>query len=275
LFSIITVNRNNCIGLERTIASVESQTAKNFEYIVIDGASEDGSLEVIRRHEEALDYWVSEPDSGIYAAMNKGIGRARGDYLLFLNSGDWLLDDAVIERLSGVVDGNSDVYYSNLTMSAEGRSWIVEYPETVDVNYFIRSTISHQNSLIRKTALVVAGCYREDFRISADWYFYLCLSNSKKDTFRHIDTKISAMSLGGIGNDPRYVVLKNDEYRRSIREIFGQLADSLIELRAWRDSDFGYVVSSFGRTRLLGFLISAYRFFARRLSFLKTAAKSP
>ena len=84
--SIITVNRNNKDGLEKTIRSVIRQTSHDYEYIIIDGASTDGSPEIIRNYEENITYWISEPDTGIYNAMNKGIRKAQGDYCLFLNS---------------------------------------------------------------------------------------------------------------------------------------------------------------------------------------------
>ena len=86
--SIITINYNNCEGLRRTIESVVNQTCRDFEYIIIDGGSTDGSVDVIKRYADNIDYWVSEPDKGIYNAMNKGIRMATGDYVQILNSGD-------------------------------------------------------------------------------------------------------------------------------------------------------------------------------------------
>ena len=86
--SIITINYNNREGLKKTINSVINQTFRDFEYILIDGGSEDGSKEIILQHEAQFSYWRSEKDHGIYNAMNKGILAAKGDYLLFLNSGD-------------------------------------------------------------------------------------------------------------------------------------------------------------------------------------------
>ncbi len=96
--SIITVNRNNDTGLKKTIDSVISQTYNDFEFIIIDGASTDSSAELIRKYSSYLSYWISEPDNGTYHAMNKGIRVSAGDYCLFLNSGDYLLDDKVLER---------------------------------------------------------------------------------------------------------------------------------------------------------------------------------
>ena len=97
--SIITINFNNVAGLKRTVDSVLHQTADDFEYIIIDGASTDGSREFIESCSSKLAYWVSEKDNGVYHAMNKGIGHARGDYLLFLNSGDYLNDAEVLARV--------------------------------------------------------------------------------------------------------------------------------------------------------------------------------
>ncbi|MEB3375019.1 glycosyltransferase [Bacteroides sp. CR5/BHMF/2] len=92
--TIITINRNDAQGLEKTLESIwEKQSFKNFEHIIIDGASTDNSINIIKKYASHLSYWVSEPDKGIYNAMNKGIIKAKGNYLLFLNSGDWLEND--------------------------------------------------------------------------------------------------------------------------------------------------------------------------------------
>lgn len=97
--SIITINYNNASGLEKTIRSVVEQTYNEYEYIIIDGASSDKSKEVVQGYQQYIDFWCSEKDSGIYNAMNKGIQRASGEYLLFLNSGDILSDSAVLSDI--------------------------------------------------------------------------------------------------------------------------------------------------------------------------------
>lgn len=112
--SIITINRNNAAGLRRTIESVVSQTAFNqIEYIVIDGASTDGSKEVIMEFADKLTYWISEPDTGIYNAMNKGIKVATGEYCQFLNSGDWLAENKVIEDMTNSFPKKCTIKYLN------------------------------------------------------------------------------------------------------------------------------------------------------------------
>ena len=98
--SIITVNYNDAKGLERTILSVISQTKHNFEFIVIDGGSTDGSIDVIKKYEGNINYWVSEPDGGIYQGMNKGLRQAKGDYVNFMNSGATQMQTSSQERMS-------------------------------------------------------------------------------------------------------------------------------------------------------------------------------
>ena len=97
--SIITVNYNNCQGLERTVNSVARQTYTDVEYIVVDGGSTDKSVDIIKQNENIISFWVSEKDNGIYNAMNKGVSFSHGEYLLFLNSGDYFADKEVLELL--------------------------------------------------------------------------------------------------------------------------------------------------------------------------------
>lgn len=111
--SIITVNRNNTEGLRKTIESVVSQTYTDFEYIIIDGASTDGSVDIIKEYADRITYWVSEPDNGIYNAMNKGILKAKGEYLQFLNSGDWLVDEGVLQTMIKYTD-DVDILIGNI-----------------------------------------------------------------------------------------------------------------------------------------------------------------
>ena len=109
LISIITVNFNDKIGLERTLESVFSQNFRNFEYLVIDGGSNDGSKELLEKNSEKINYWVSEPDKGIYNAMNKGISVAKGEYLIFLNSGDHFKNENSLEIAQKYLD--KDITY--------------------------------------------------------------------------------------------------------------------------------------------------------------------
>ena len=120
--SIITINYNNLAGLRKTVESVLAQTYREFEYIVIDGASTDGSAEYVRAQADKLTYWVSEQDTGIYNAMNKGVRAATGEYVLMLNSGDFLVDEYVVERILPELDG-TDIVQGNTIEDHHDGEW--------------------------------------------------------------------------------------------------------------------------------------------------------
>lgn len=120
VLSIITVNLNNNLGLQKTLRSIQSQSYTDYEHIIIDANSTDGSLETIIKYTTEtshLSYWISEPDKGIYDGMNKGIAHAKGEYIFFLNSGDFLFDDHVLDAIpfdeTQYICGNLRILYSN------------------------------------------------------------------------------------------------------------------------------------------------------------------
>jgi len=262
--SIITVNLNNVLGLKRTISSVVEQPRENLELIIIDGASTDGSVDLIKEYADKIDYWVSEADTGTYAAMNKGIKKATGEYCLFLNSGDWLVSKNVVMDILGELTTGHDIYYSNMLVSDGKKHHELRYPEAVDVNHFISSTISHQNSLIRSEFLKKNGLYREDFKIAADWFFYLNAIYLKGARFRFIKTHIAYYYYMGMSNSPKYDLIKEKEHETGIREIFGDLAPSILELRAFQQSVYGNIVGLFGVPKVLLFILRTYRYLAKR-----------
>jgi glycosyltransferase involved in cell wall biosynthesis len=173
--SIITINYNNAIGLAKTIASVITQTASDFEYIVIDGGSTDGSVDVIRQHQDRLTYWVSESDQGIYHAMNKGIRQAKGEYCQFLNSGDYLLTPDVTERMLRALPSNCSILYGNKIREVNGKS-VIERSyagRPITLMDLYRATIFHASAYIRRSLFEKYGQYDESLKIVADWKFYL------------------------------------------------------------------------------------------------------
>ena len=120
--SIITINYNNLSGLHKTIDSILSQSFKDYEWIVIDGGSSDGSKELLEKHIEHFAYWCSEPDKGIYNALNKGLKYANGNYVQFLNSGDWLYENSTLEKAFTNIDGKYDIYYGDNIQVNENNS---------------------------------------------------------------------------------------------------------------------------------------------------------
>ena len=180
ILSIISINRNNAEGLEKTMKSVASQSFKDFEYIVIDGASTDNSFDVIQKHvsEYAHLKWVSEPDKGIYNAMNKGLHMATGKYVQILNSGDVLASPDVVEKMLKALDekGNPDILYGNMIKAFADGSYVRDRGyagETPTMYDFIRSTLNHDPVYIRKSLFDEFGYYREDLPITADWRWYV------------------------------------------------------------------------------------------------------
>lgn len=192
--SIITINLNNKEGLEKTILSVVSQVYKDFEYLVIDGESTDGSIDVIKNYSQKIDYWKSEKDAGIYNAMNKGISIAKGDYLLFLNSGDVLFDENVLKNTFEKYQSNEDLLYGKVKL--EDR--ILDYPEKIDFAFFLHHTVCHQSVLIKRDLFQKFGMYDENFKIISDRLFFLKIFYQSNITSKYLPFIISIYDQSGI-----------------------------------------------------------------------------
>lgn len=206
ILSIITINRNNASGLEKTMRSVLSQNRDDFEYIVVDGASTDESKEVILRYAEGFGArlkWVSEPDKGIYNAMNKGIGMASGTYLHFLNSGDSLVSDDVIERMCDALlrNGNPPVLYGNLIKFTPGgkvfRDRCFEGKE-ISLLGFYRGSLNHPSSFIRKSLFDKYGLYDENLKIVSDWKWFLQVIVFGNEKPVYADCDVTLFDMTGI-----------------------------------------------------------------------------
>jgi glycosyltransferase involved in cell wall biosynthesis len=169
LFSIITINYNNSVGLKKTIESVVSQTNKDFEYIVIDGASSDPSVKVLEYFKNTISSCISEPDQGVYDAMNKGWKQASGIYVLFLNSGDVFADSEVLENVSKLIDSTAEIVYGcHLWGSINGERWNPKKDfKFREIMYF--TPISHQATFIKKSLLEKVGGFKTEYKIIADW----------------------------------------------------------------------------------------------------------
>lgn len=168
--SIITINRNNKEGLQRTMESVlGGQTFDDFEYIVIDGASDDGSKEVIEHYQDRLAYWCSERDRGIYHAMNKGIAQAKGDYLLFMNSGDCLVEGCLSKVFTQ--ENDADFIYGNSIGCVRGErlSYTPPAPSYRNLTFFqfYSASIGHQATFIRRRLFDTVCCGKEEHKFIA------------------------------------------------------------------------------------------------------------
>ena len=213
--SIITINYNNVNGLKKTLESVINQTSNEYEFIVIDGGSTDGSKELLKVFAQHFTYCISEEDNGIYHAMNKGIKQAHGDYCFFLNSGDYFVNEAVIERISGcnfkedVIFGNLLVFYNDVFI---GRSAGKEKLTFLDVYV---SLIKHQSTLIRRKLFDKYGCYNEALKIVADWEFFIKTVGLGGVTYRYLNIDIACFDNNGISNNSEQLTVNE---RKSVIE---------------------------------------------------------
>lgn len=215
--SIITVCFNEAARIALTCESVVNQTFQDFEWIVIDGGSTDGTLDILKKYERRMNYFVSEPDRGIYHAMNKGIAQAHGKYLLFLNGGDYLYET---ETLANIFSGNSildhDIYYGDLVLEREQNLKYYTIDFTNVYATFARRTLPHQATFIKRTLFQTYGMYDESFTIAADLEFFLrvFVSNPyrKQHTIEHLPFIISVFEKDGISSrslKQRYIENRN------------------------------------------------------------------
>ncbi len=209
--SIITINYNDVLGLEKTFNSVVNQSNKNFEYIVIDGGSTDGSKEFIEKNSDKVSYWISEKDSGIYNAMNKGINVAKGDYLLFLNSGDWLFENDSISNVDKLITGFKDIYYGNAIFKFAKKDKLVVYNERISFQFFTHSSFCHQATFIKKQLFFDVFMYNENLKIVSDWEFFIYAICIKNVSHQYIDVIVSNYDLNGISSRPEFEALKHKE----------------------------------------------------------------
>lgn len=176
--SIITVVFNAGDVMENTILSIRNQTYKNIEYIIVDGASTDGTLELINRYKAFIDKWISEPDKGIYFAMNKGLEMAGGDYVWFINAGDRLYGPTLIENIFTTNPPFCDIYYGEtMIIDREGREIglrRLKAPAKLNWKNLINGMlVCHQSFLVRKE---LAPSYDTKMKIAADYAWMLeCL----------------------------------------------------------------------------------------------------
>ncbi|MBK8368499.1 MAG: glycosyltransferase [Bacteroidetes bacterium] len=176
LFSIITINYNNHVGLEKTIASVAGQSYTNYEFIIIDGGSTDDFSNLIKSNENHISYWCSEKDKGIYDAQNKGIAKAKGDFLIFMNSGDCFTNAKVLDNAAQFINSNSGykIYYGNTNLVEEdGLRRFLAPPEELDINFFFFATLNHQSCFIHRSLFEKYGNYNLEYKIGADYEFFL------------------------------------------------------------------------------------------------------
>ena len=195
--SVITVNYNDAQGLRRTLDSVGQQTYERFEHIVIDGASQDDSTRLLETNAHSKLHWISEPDTGIYNAMNKGIDRAGGSFLLFLNSGDALISENSLEEAAGLIDRDIPFNGFDLILDTKEGQQRKSHPEKISLSYLLQRTLFHPSTFIRSDMFKTYGRYNENNTVVSDWEFFLKTIGLNGESFLRIQEPLSLFDMSG------------------------------------------------------------------------------
>lgn len=227
--SIITINYNNAEGLRKTLASVAVQTYRDIEHVIVDAASTDGSVDIIKEYAEKADYpvsWSSKPDKGVYNGMNIGIQHATGDYIQILNSGDILAAQDVTERMVAALPDGVSIFYGNMLKSYDGKTIInrdtcgngMYTPESF--LYFYNGTLNHDCAYIRRDLFDKYGLYNEEMKICSDWEWYVraIVLGGEKAVYTNID--VTVFDMNGVseshGKNAELIKKERREYLEKI-----------------------------------------------------------
>lgn len=214
LLSIVTVTWNCAGTIGKTLASVQAVKQHGIEYIVVDGVSTDGTLEIVRRYDALVDLLVSEPDTGIYNAMNKAVALARGEYVLFINGDDELVTVGFPEAITALRDQKADIVCTTTILAEEGVDGTALVAQPYRLPFF--NAVPHPSSFV-KTSLLKTLPFREDLRIASDYDFFLQAYLSHR-SFRIIHAVTALHRPGGTSSDRQRSI---DEISRIRRERLG------------------------------------------------------
>lgn len=258
--SIITVNFNNIKGLKKTLESICCQTCKDFEWIVIDGGSTDGSNELLEECSEKIDYWVSEKDHGIYEAMNKGIRVAKGDYLMFLNSGDYLASPEVLQNFYNRKNTEDIIYGNAIIVDSKGneiKRW--HAPEQVRLSYFWSHSLNHQATFFNKRCFDTY-LYNESNKIASDVELYMHHLYYGY-SFKKYDEYIVCFDNTGVSTQ-----IKEGEFNKVVDHVLPEgIKEDYQELIQFRDIDLAIMIKKiinsnrFVRNITRAFLLPIYK----------------
>jgi glycosyltransferase involved in cell wall biosynthesis len=266
--SIITVNLNNSKGLRKTIESVVSQTSNDFEYIIIDGGSTDSSLKVIEELSYRITYWISESDKGIYNAMNKGILQAKGEYCQFLNSGDWLADNWVIDKMIKTLP-NCSIYYGNmLKQMPDGTAFCDKCEEgNITMYSLFRGSLNHSPAFIKRSLFDKYGLYDETLRIVSDWKWYLITVGINNESVKYTNTNVTCFDMSGISNTNGFLE------KQERQAVLGQILPVNILKdynKHWQNIEQAERINSYRISRILFWLVDRILFKLEKFKSRKT-----
>ncbi len=240
--TIITINYNNKQGLIKTFESISKQSWSDFEYIVIDGGSTDGSKELIEYNPQ-INYWISEKDSGVYNAMNKGIKRATGDYIIFMNSGDFFYDDSVLEKVKKQFDTDIDILYGDsVFFNDKGYKKVIKSPENLTFGFFYDGDLNHQAVFIKRSLFEDHFYYNEEYKICADWEFFIVVVCLYRASYKHLHEKICYYDFSGISANPESKPIYSKEREMTIDKYFPAFREDAILTKETRHKRIKQVI---------------------------------
>jgi glycosyltransferase involved in cell wall biosynthesis len=199
--SVVTVSYNAAREIEPTLRSVAAQTWRDIEYLVIDGASTDATLAIVERYRDAVDVLVSEPDGGIYDAMNKALRLATGDAVIFMNAGDYFYSPYVVELAAEFMQSHPDacVVYGGIEVRHASGD-VTEFmppPEDEALQFLICGSLPHQGTFARRNAFAHTGLFDTQWRSHADYDWFLKVVSDPRVGLKRMDLMVASFGLGG------------------------------------------------------------------------------
>lgn len=263
-YSIITVNLNNANGLKETIDSVVNQTCHDYEFLIIDGGSTDDSISIIKQYKNKIDYWVSEPDKGIFNAMNKGITASQGDYLIFMNSGDCFYNNSVLENSISYL--GSDFVIGQIAQKDNGTLMNYELSD-ISMMTFYKGAIPHQ-ATFHKRSLFNNSLYDENLKISSDWKFFFQKIIIENASYTLEPVVICSFDTCGISNTNS--ILATEERNQIISESIPKRILKDYERYKDKDCEMLELIPKFKYTRNIKRIIIGFTKMILHLSRIKT-----
>lgn len=208
--SVVTVTYNSAATLEETMLSVLNQTYDNIEYIIIDGGSTDGTVDIIKKYAERIAYWISEPDTGIYDAMNKGISVATGDYINFMNSGDEFASNETISLVLKYLQPGVDIAYGNTYFKFKSHSLLRKPLLLSEIR--TKPPFCHQSSFIRRD-FQLRYPYDLKYRIAADYNFFYLGYFERNASFQYIPEIVSVFNCAEGTSTDNLTESMNEKFR--------------------------------------------------------------
>lgn len=211
LLSIITICYNIKDEIEKTCQSIVNQTWQDFEWIVIDGGSTDGTVEILNKYRSRINVFVSEPDKGVYNAMNKGIKQASGEWLSFMNGGDAYAANDVLEKTFQNKEYDADVLCGDVNkIYPDGHTEQSNFKTKLDLSYFANDVINHQSSFIKRNLFDKFGLYDEKYRIVSDWEKWIVFAQNGCK-FQKVDTVVADFMCNGISSNKSALAAEHEK----------------------------------------------------------------